>query len=216
VLQCVAVRCSVLHCVALCCSVYDFELIRHKCIILNSLCRNSSVLQCIAVCCSALQCVAGCCSVLQCVAVYCGVLHGVTVCCSVRQCVAECCNAYSVLRCVAWCCSVLQCVSVCCGMLQCIAVCGSVWRNRKVSLPHNRCAPRTNASSLVHNRSTKDIPWKHCATDEIEYILCHTTGASLEQTRVGAYTTNLQKIFLGNTVQQMKKNTFCAALRMRV
>ena len=75
-------------------------------------------------------------------------------------------------------------------------------RNRDLSLPHNRCASRTNASSLVHNRSTKDIPWKHCATDEIEYLLCHTTGARLEQTRVGAYTTNLQQKFLGNTVQR--------------
>jgi len=77
-------------------------------------------------------------------------------------------------------------------------------RNRKVSLLHNRCAPRKNASSLVHNRPTEDIPWKYCATDEIEYFLCHTTGAPLEQTRIRAYTTNLQKEFPGNTVQQMK------------
>ena len=61
VLQCVAVRCSVLH-------VYH------------------SVLQCMAVCCiiccSVLQCVAVCCSVLRCVAVCYSVLLCVAVCCS--------------------------------------------------------------------------------------------------------------------------------------
>ena len=43
-LQCVAVRCSVLQCAAVCCSV----------------------LQCVAVWCSVLQCVAERCNVLQC------------------------------------------------------------------------------------------------------------------------------------------------------
>ena len=75
-LQCVAVRCSVLQCVAVCCSVL-------QCV---AVCR--SVLQCVAVCCGVLQshlgsnhelmlravgcvaeCVAACCSVLQRVAV---------------------------------------------------------------------------------------------------------------------------------------------------
>ena len=45
VLQCVAVRCSVLLCVALCCSV-------SQCVAVGC-----SVLQCVAVCCSALRCV---------------------------------------------------------------------------------------------------------------------------------------------------------------
>jgi len=55
-LQCHAVRCSVLQRVLQCAAV----------------CR--SVLQCVAVCSSMLQCVAVCCSVLQCVAVCCSVL----------------------------------------------------------------------------------------------------------------------------------------------
>jgi len=58
VLQCVAVRCSVLH------TAKDTSPVaaRHP-------------LQCAAVCCSVLQCVAVCCSVLQCIAVCCRVLH---------------------------------------------------------------------------------------------------------------------------------------------
>ena len=63
-LQCVAVRCSVLQCVAVCCSV----------------------LQCVAVCCSVLQCVAVCCSVWQCVAVRIS-RDGIGI-----MCVALCCN----------------------------------------------------------------------------------------------------------------------------
>jgi len=66
VLQCVAVRCSVLQCV---------QCVPVRC----------SVLQCVAVSCSVLQCVAVCCSVLQCVAVCCGVLQCVIVCRSVMQ-----------------------------------------------------------------------------------------------------------------------------------
>ena len=103
-LQCVAVRCSVLQSSAL----------------LASQC--CSVLQCGAVCvavrCSALQCVqkkrvfpalkrSGC--VLQCVAVR----H------SMLQCVAV---FFSVVQCGAVCCSVLQCVAVCRSVLQCVAV----------------------------------------------------------------------------------------------
>jgi len=69
VLQCVAVRFSVIHtnvyghlrCVAVCCSV----------------------LQCDAVCCSVVQYCASCCSMLQCVAACCSVLQCVAVCCSV-------------------------------------------------------------------------------------------------------------------------------------
>jgi len=60
-LQCVAVRCSVVHCVAVWCSV---------------LWRG-------AVCCSVLQCGAVCCSLVQCVAVWCSALQYVAVSCSV-------------------------------------------------------------------------------------------------------------------------------------
>jgi len=68
-LQCVAVRCSVLQCVA----AYDA---------MTGVAAHSvsagGVLQCVAVCCSVLfmlQCVAVRCSVLQCVAVCCSVLQ---------------------------------------------------------------------------------------------------------------------------------------------
>jgi len=56
VLQCVAVRCSVLHCVT------ESQETQH-------IHFASTVLQCVAVCCSVLQCVgvAVCCGVLQCV-----------------------------------------------------------------------------------------------------------------------------------------------------
>jgi len=105
VLQCIAVRCSVLqvgaeeHCGLVCFAVF------------------CSVLQCIAVRCSVLQvgagelcglvCVAVCCSTLQFRAeahVAVGALE-TGVCCSVFQRVAACC---SVLHRVAVCCSVLQ------------------------------------------------------------------------------------------------------------
>ena len=68
VLQCVAVRCSVLQCcnvlqcVAVCCRgvcVFDVDDMIYSC----------SVLQCVAMCCRVLQCVAFCCSELQRVAV---------------------------------------------------------------------------------------------------------------------------------------------------
>jgi len=87
VLQCVAVRCSVLQCAVVCCSV----------------------LQCVAVRCSVLQCVAVCCSVLQCVTV--------VQICSRGPSVSHTANhvMHSVLQCVAVCCSVLQCVAVCCN-----------------------------------------------------------------------------------------------------
>jgi len=72
VVQCGAVRCSVLQCVAV----------------------RYSVLQCVTVCCSALQCVAVRYSVLQCVTVCCSVLQCVAVCYSVLQCVTVCCCGY--------------------------------------------------------------------------------------------------------------------------
>ena len=89
VLQCVAVRCSVvqyvavraLQCVAACCSVLQ----RVFCTTASSN-RNSEkfvcrrVVQYSAVCYSVLQSVAVCCSLLQSVAVRCSVLH--CVCCS--------------------------------------------------------------------------------------------------------------------------------------
>jgi len=77
VLQCVTVRCRVLHLhngvgdsldlvdvrVAVCCSV------------LQGVAEGCSVLQCVAVCCSVLQCVAMRCSVLHVRAACCSLLH---------------------------------------------------------------------------------------------------------------------------------------------
>jgi len=84
VLQCAAVRYSVLQRVAACCSVLQSN---------GSLYRHTHWGVCfgfsaqpfvnVAVCCSVLQCVAVCCSVLQCAAVCCSVLQCVAVCCSV-------------------------------------------------------------------------------------------------------------------------------------
>jgi len=76
--QCVAVRCSVLQCVAVCCSVLhlrvcaeafgvDDEIARQlECVkVFQGVVMCWSVLECAAVCYSVLQCVAVCCSVLQ-------------------------------------------------------------------------------------------------------------------------------------------------------
>ena len=77
VLQCVTVRCRVLHLhngvgdsldlvdvrVAVCCRV------------LQGVAEGCSVLQCVAVCCSVLQCVAVRCNALQCAARACSVLQ---------------------------------------------------------------------------------------------------------------------------------------------
>ena len=99
VLQCVAVRCSVLQTY-----IHTWHLV------LQSVAVCSSVLQCVQcvadVHTHSASCVAVCCSVLQCVAV----------CCSVLHCVADI-HTHSV-SCVAVCCSVLQCVAVCCSVLQ--------------------------------------------------------------------------------------------------
>ena len=74
-LQCVAMRCSVLQCVAVCCSVLQCEYLCRQpgtlFFVEVSNKTNHRVLQCVAVRCSVLQCVAGCCSVLQFVAVCC-------------------------------------------------------------------------------------------------------------------------------------------------
>jgi len=69
-LQCVAVRCSVLQCV-----VSGGRCTHTHTPSLDSVCvsEHESVLQCIAVHCSALQCIAVHCSALQCVAVRCSV-----------------------------------------------------------------------------------------------------------------------------------------------
>ena len=99
---CVAVYYRVLQCVAVRCSVLDLEIAVVPYEVLGT-----DVLQCAAMYCSVLQCIAVCCSVLQCAAV----------CCSVLQCVAECC---SVWQCIAVHCSVLRCVAVCCSVLQCV------------------------------------------------------------------------------------------------
>jgi len=74
VLQCIAVRCSVL------------QLIKSK----------ADTTAKALVCCRVLQCVALCCIVLQCAAVCCSVLQCVVGCCSVLQCVAVCCNVLCV------------------------------------------------------------------------------------------------------------------------
>jgi len=63
------VCCSALQCVAVRCSVLHLARSGHP--------VHCSLLQCAAVCCSVLQCVAICCRLLQCVAV----------CCSVSSCI---------------------------------------------------------------------------------------------------------------------------------
>jgi len=68
VLQCVAVRCTVLQCggcVVVCCSD----------MVLREGCSDNVSDSCVAVCCSVLQWVAVGCSGLQCVAVCCSVLQ---------------------------------------------------------------------------------------------------------------------------------------------
>jgi len=77
VLQCVAVRCSVLQCVVMC----------------------YSVLQCVAVCCSVVSCVAARYIVLRRNAVCCCVLLCVAVCCHVLRCGAPHCNTCSIPLC---------------------------------------------------------------------------------------------------------------------
>jgi len=139
VLQCVAVRCSV---------ILEVIYIFCTCVVFFGVCECCSVLQCaavsyVAVCCSMLPCVAGrvrqcvclvtllvfihifiaACRVLQCRVLQCRVLQCAAVCCSV-----VCCN---VLQCVAICCSVVCCSVLQCRVshsfvLQCVAVCGSV------------------------------------------------------------------------------------------
>jgi len=61
VVQCVAVRCSVLQCVAVCCSVLQCVWERKDWHAYRGI--GLSVLQCVAVWCSVLLCVAVCCSV---------------------------------------------------------------------------------------------------------------------------------------------------------
>ena len=61
VLQCVAVRCSLLQRVAVCC-ISSTPRLHPRCHLLQSI---EQIEQCVAVCCSVLQCVAVCCSVLQ-------------------------------------------------------------------------------------------------------------------------------------------------------
>ena len=132
-LQCVAMRCSVLQ------RVVNFVSAPRAngiwiCVFVAVFCN---VLQCVAVCCSALPCVAVGCSALQCVAVRCSVLQCVVLlqCEFVIQLIAfegqffevQCVAVYfavccSVLQCAAVCCSVVQCVAVCCNVLQCVAL----------------------------------------------------------------------------------------------
>jgi len=137
VVQCVAVRCTVLQWI----SKRTIRIVHER----TGKYVCCSVLQCVAVCCSALQCVAVCCSVLQhpccrrnhwqvCViwyvVVHCrfadswSVLQWIskrTTICIVDKITGRyvCC---SVLQCVAVCCRVLHCVALCCNALQCVAV----------------------------------------------------------------------------------------------
>ena len=88
-LQCVAVRCSVLQCVAVCCSV----------------------LQCVAVSCSVLQCIAVYCSVL----LYCVARYNEDQSLQLR-CVEfgdEVRSDMCMLLCLEICCSAFQCVALC-------------------------------------------------------------------------------------------------------
>ena len=71
VLQCVAVRCSVLQW-----GCMGREFVSRP----SYVCVRERRGLCVCVCCSVLQCVAVCCSVLYCVAVCCSVLQRVAVC----------------------------------------------------------------------------------------------------------------------------------------
>jgi len=107
-LQCVAVRCSVLQCVAVWLHECVAMLLHAQCDV-ASRCRSRTLL-----------CVAKYCSVLQCIAVHYSALW----CCYMN--VLQCCCMHSMTSRVdvtrAYCCSVLQRVAVCCSELQCAAV----------------------------------------------------------------------------------------------
>ena len=74
-LQCVAVRCSVLQCG----NLSETAVLGLQCCVAKRHVSCCSVLQYVAVCRSELQCVVVCCSELQCVAL----------CCSALQCAEE-------------------------------------------------------------------------------------------------------------------------------
>jgi len=104
VLQCDAVRRSVIQCVK-----GLFGVLRQSALVkmLQSTCV------CVCVCCSVLQCVAVCCSVLQCVAVRQWSVWCITPVSPGKDVAVS--SGVSVLRCVAVCCSMLQYVAVCCS-----------------------------------------------------------------------------------------------------
>jgi len=120
VLQCVAVRCSVLQCVA---ASWHYKGSSSNC---GDRHRSGDLVfrvffaLCIELYCSVLQSFAVFCSVLQCVVVYCCVLLGFgtfSYLCCLLQCVAVCCSVltmhahlHTTANRVAVCCSVLQCV----------------------------------------------------------------------------------------------------------
>jgi len=106
VLQCVAVRCSMLRYVAV--VLQCVAVVLHLVISLS----GSLLILHVAVCCSVLQCVAVRCSALQCVAVCYSMLRCVPVCSSVLQCIGRPLCGFLQLLCVAVCCSALQCVAV--------------------------------------------------------------------------------------------------------
>jgi len=79
VLQCVAVRCSVLQSVAVCLQCVAVNVLQTPGSLAAAIRGDAFgiVLQWLAVCCSVLQCVAVSCGALQCVAVMRGKAHGV-------------------------------------------------------------------------------------------------------------------------------------------
>ena len=113
VLQCIAVRRSVLQCVAVCCNELE-----NVCD--DSLSTQGVVAVCVAVCCSVLQCVAMCCSELENMSDdslstqdFCGRFPSINV--RIESGLLHCLELHG----VAWCCSVLQYVvmfAVCCSI----------------------------------------------------------------------------------------------------
>jgi len=95
-----AVCCSVLQCVAVRCSVLHGREGKNVRVSTPPVCGPGLIRMISAVWCSLLQYVAACCSVLQCAAVCCSVL-----CCSMLQCMQR----------VAMYCTVLQCAAICCN-----------------------------------------------------------------------------------------------------
>jgi len=122
VLQCVAVRYSVLQwvlqCVAACCREDNVSISIYFCGDVNIHLREC-ILYFVAVCCSVLKCVAVCCSVLQRLQYTSERVHSsIVLQCIAQYCVAGRCN---MLLCVAACCSDVNIHLRECIVLQCVA-----------------------------------------------------------------------------------------------